>query len=107
MPLLDDLEEARLGAALHREAHPDGYQYSGFCDRYREWRGHLDVVLRHVYRAGGKAFVAYYAGPTVGATDRRTGEIGAGVLAAFVATMGGVVGRPWRSGFVFQQVAID
>ena len=34
----------------YREAHPDGYGYSRFCDRYREWRGRLDVVLRHVYR---------------------------------------------------------
>ncbi len=35
----------------YREAHPDGYQYSRFCDRYREWRGRLDVVLRQAYRA--------------------------------------------------------
>ena len=70
----------------YREAHPDGYGYSRFCDRYREWRGRLDVVLRHVYRAGEKAFVDY-AGPTVEVTDRRTGEIReakvfVGVLAA-------------------------
>ena len=38
----------------YRGAHPDGYQYSRFCDRYREWRGRLDVVLRQVYRAGEK-----------------------------------------------------
>ena len=68
------------------EAHPDGYQYSRFCDRYREWRGRLDVVLRQVYRAGEKAFVDY-AGSTVEVTDRRTGEIHeakvfVGVLAA-------------------------
>ncbi len=70
----------------YRGAHPDGYQYSRFCDRYREWRGRLDVVLRQVYRAGEKAFVDY-AGPTVEVTDRRTGEIHeakvfVGVLAA-------------------------
>ena len=70
----------------YREAHPDGYQYSRFCDRYREWSGHLDVVLRQVYRAGEKAFVDY-AGSTVEVTDRRTGEIReakvfVGVLAA-------------------------
>ena len=44
------------------------------------------MVLRHVYRAGEKAFVDY-AGPTVEVTDRRTGEIReakvfVGVLAA-------------------------
>ena len=70
----------------YREAHRDGYQYSRFCDRYRAWRGRLDVVLRQVYRAGEKAFVDY-AGPTVEVTDRSTGEIHAakvlvGVLAA-------------------------
>ena len=70
----------------YREAHPDGYQYSRFCDRYRQWRGRLDVVLRQVYRAGEKAFVDY-AGSTVEVTDRRTGEVQdakvfVGVLAA-------------------------
>ena len=122
-PLPDDLDDARLEAALYpptapsrvrrpepdwarvhrelarhksmtlqllwfeyREAHPGGYQYSRFCDRYREWRGRLDVVLRQVYRAGEKAFVDY-AGPTVEVADRRTGEIHeakvfVGVLAA-------------------------
>ena len=28
--------------------HPNGYQYSRFCDRYRAWRGRLDVVMRQV-----------------------------------------------------------
>ena len=70
----------------YREAHPDGYQYSRFCGRYRQWRGRLDVVLRQVCRAGEKAFVDY-AGPTVEVTDRETGEIRqakvfVGVLAA-------------------------
>ena len=46
----------------YREAHSDGYQYSWFCERYREWRGTLDVAMRQVYRAGEKAFVDY-AGP--------------------------------------------
>ena len=70
----------------YREAHPGGYQYSPFCDRYREWRGRLDLVLRQVYRPGEKAFVDY-AGPTVQVADRRTGEVHdakvfVGVLAA-------------------------
>ncbi len=58
----------------YREAPPDGYQYTRFCDRYREWRGRLNVVLRQVYRAGEKTFVDY-AGSTVEVTDRQTGEI--------------------------------
>ena len=58
----------------YREAHPDGYQYSWFCKRYREWRGTLDVAMRQVYRAGEKAFVDY-AGPTFEVVDRSTGEV--------------------------------
>ncbi len=70
----------------YRTAHPDGYGYSRFCDRYRLWRRRLDVVLRQVYRAGEKAFVDY-AGPKFAVVDRRTGEVRdavvfVGVLAA-------------------------
>ena len=70
----------------YRTVQANGYQYSRFCDRYREWRGHLDVVMRQVYRAGEKAFVDY-AGPKFPVVDRSTGEVRdamvfAGVLAA-------------------------
>ena len=57
----------------YREIHPNGYQYSRFCERYRAWRGRLDVVMRQVHRAGEKAFVDY-AGPKVPVVDRSTGE---------------------------------
>lgn len=57
----------------YREVHPDGYQYNRFCERYRRWRGHLDVAMRQVYRADEKAFVDY-AGPTFEVVDRKTGE---------------------------------
>jgi hypothetical protein len=30
----------------YRQAHPEGYRYSWFCERYQHWRRHLDVVLR-------------------------------------------------------------
>ena len=70
----------------YRTVQANGYQYSRFCDRYREWRGHLDVVMRQVYRAGEKAFVDY-AGPKFPVVDRSTGEVRdamvfVGVLAA-------------------------
>ena len=58
----------------YRAVHPNGYQYSRFCDRYRAWRGRLDVVMRQVYRAGEKAFVDY-AGPKFEVVDRSTGEV--------------------------------
>ena len=32
----------------YRTVHPNCYQYRRFCDRYRAWWGHLDVVLRQV-----------------------------------------------------------
>ena len=35
----------------YREVHPNGYQYSWFCGRYKAWRKQLDVVMRRVYRA--------------------------------------------------------
>ena len=58
----------------YRAAHPNGYGYSWFCERYRVWRGRLDVVMRQTYRAGEKAFVDY-AGPKFPVVDRETGEV--------------------------------
>ena len=57
----------------YRAAHPNGYGYSWFCEHYRAWRGHIDVALRQVYRAGEKAFVDY-ASPKFPVVDRGTGE---------------------------------
>ena len=69
----------------YREAHPNGYQYSRFCERYREWRGRLDVVMRQVHRAGEKAFVDY-AGPKFEVVDRSTGEVRGAMV--FVGVLG-------------------
>lgn len=69
----------------HKAAHPDGLQYSQFCDRYRAFAGRLDLVMRQHHRAGEKLFVDY-AGPTVEVVDRATGEIRAAQI--FVATLG-------------------
>ncbi len=30
----------------YRAVHPDGYGYSRFCDRYRDWRGRLSPTMR-------------------------------------------------------------
>ncbi|MHB8503915.1 MAG: sigma factor-like helix-turn-helix DNA-binding protein, partial [Candidatus Acidiferrales bacterium] len=30
----------------YRQAHPEGYGYSRFCELYQHWRGKQDVVLR-------------------------------------------------------------
>jgi transposase len=69
----------------HKAAHPDGLQYSQFCDRYRAFSGKLDLVMRQHHRAGEKLFVDY-AGQTVEVIDRATGEIRAAQI--FVATLG-------------------
>ena len=69
----------------YREANPDGYQYSWFCEHYRAWQGKLDLVMRQDHRAGEKLFVDY-AGHTVPVIDRTTGEIHEAQV--FVAVMG-------------------
>jgi len=69
----------------YKEQQPDGYQYSWFCQNYRDWSGRLDVTMRHEHRAGEKLFVDY-AGQTIGVTDRLTGEIRKAQI--FVAVLG-------------------
>ena len=57
----------------YREQHPDGYQYTQFCEYYRQWRGKLDYCMRQEHRAGEKTFIDYCDGlPFI---DRVTGEL--------------------------------
>lgn len=69
----------------YRTQHPDGYGYSRYCERYRRWRGELDLVMRQEHRAGEKLFVDY-AGQTIGVTNPDTGEVTDWQV--FVATLG-------------------
>lgn len=69
----------------YRERHPDGYQYSQFCELYRRWQGKLDLVMRQDYRAGEKVFVDY-AGLTLPIVDAKTGEVRQAQL--FVSVLG-------------------
>lgn len=69
----------------YQAAHPDGYQYSRFCDRYRVWLKTLDRCLRQEHRAGEKLFVDY-AGQTMPVRTRPTGEIREAQI--FVAVLG-------------------
>ena len=41
----------------YRQAHPEGYQRSQFCQLYRDWAKKLDPVLRQVHSPGQKLFV--------------------------------------------------
>lgn len=58
----------------YREAHPDGYGYSRYCEIYRDWARKLDPPMRLDHKAGEKMFVDY-AGQTVPVVDPETGEI--------------------------------
>ena len=63
-------ELARKGVTLallweeYKSAHPEGLQYSRFCERYRGHARTRDLSMRQVHRAGEKCFIDY-AGQTV------------------------------------------
>ena len=69
----------------YKAIHPEGYQYSQFCDLYRRWRGKLNVWMRQEHKAGEKLFVDY-CGQSVDVTDPATGEINEAQI--FVAVLG-------------------
>ena len=69
----------------YRQANPDGYRYSRFCELYQRWRSKLDVVLRQEHKAGEKMFVDW-AGATIPVYDRHTGIAWQAPL--FVAALG-------------------
>jgi transposase len=67
------------------EQHPEGAHYSWFCEQYRDWARHLDVVLRQDHRAGEKTFVDH-AGDTIEVMDPATGQSRPAYV--FVAVLG-------------------
>ena len=69
----------------YKAQHPDGYQYTPFCEHYRTWAATLEPTLRQVHVAGERVFVDY-AGPTMPVFDRTTGEERAAQI--FVAALG-------------------
>jgi transposase len=69
----------------YRQANPEGYRYSRFCELYQRWRSKLDVVLRQEHKAGEKVFVDW-AGATIPVYDRHTGQAWRAPL--FVAALG-------------------
>jgi transposase len=69
----------------YKAIYPDGYQSTQFCERYRKWKGKLNVSLRQTHKAGEKMFVDY-AGQTVPIVDRLSGEIRQAEI--FVGTLG-------------------
>lgn len=93
MPSMDYLhEELRKKSVTlqllwyeYKQENPEGYQYSQFCELYRQWAKKLDISLRQKHRAGEKLFVDY-AGQTVPIIDPLTGEVRDAQI--FLATLG-------------------
>lgn len=75
----------RLLWVEYREANPDGYAYSQFCEHYREWAQHLQPTMRQLHQAGEKLFVDY-AGQTIPVVHPQTDEVCQAQL--FVAVLG-------------------
>jgi len=56
----------------YKQSHPDGYQYTQFCEHYWRWRKKLDYVMRQEHRGGEKLFIDYSDGLSI--VDTITGE---------------------------------
>lgn len=69
----------------YKAAHPDGYQYTQFCELYRAFLGTVDPIMRQKHKAGEKLFVDY-AGQTVPVVNSKTGQIREAQL--FLAVLG-------------------
>ncbi len=69
----------------YREQHPDGYQYSQFCEHYARWSDALSVTMRQTHRAGEKMFVDF-SGDGIDIINPLTGECKTAKL--FVAVLG-------------------
>jgi transposase len=57
----------------YREANPEGYGYSHYCDLYRRWAKRLNPTMRQVHRAGQRGFMDF-SGQRPVVTDPSTGE---------------------------------
>ncbi len=80
----------------YRAAHPHGYAYSQFCERYRQWARTLKPSMRQVHRAGEKLFVDF-SGTRPHLTDARTGE--PIVVELFVGVLG-------ASGLIYAEATV-
>ena len=56
----------------YKAKHPEGYQYSYYCELFNTWRAKLNPVLRQFYRAGERTEIDY-AGQKMAVTDPETG----------------------------------
>lgn len=70
----------------YRALHQDGYAYSWFCEKFHEYLGQIEPVMRQTHQFGRMAFVDY-AGDTVPILDPATGEVRAAQV--FLGVLGG------------------
>ena len=70
----------------YKEENPNGYQYSQFCDKYREWEKSHRLSLRQNHIAGEKMFLDF-SGLKIPYLNSKTGEVRHAEL--FVAVLGG------------------
>ena len=69
----------------YKAIHPEGYQYTQFCELYRVFLGSVDPVMRQKHKAAEKLFVDY-AGQTISVVDPATGTVREAQL--FLAVLG-------------------
>lgn len=79
------------------EQHPYGYQYTRFCDFYRDWLARRRLSMRQVHKAGEKMFVDF-AGMQPSIVDPKTGEVTKVEL--FVAVLG-------ASSYTYAEAIVD
>jgi len=58
----------------YRLLHPDGYEYSWFCQHFHAWQKDIDVVMRQEHKLGEKVFIDW-AGDTIPIISPKTGEV--------------------------------
>jgi transposase len=69
----------------YKEQHPDGYQYSQFCEHYQRWKKQQVEPSMHKEHKGGEEMEVDYAGLKMQMIDPETGEIVK--ISVFVATL--------------------
>jgi len=67
------------------EAHPDGYQYTQYCEYYRRWKKAQVEPSKHREHVGGEEMQVDYAGLKIPIVNPQTGEISE--VSVFVAVL--------------------
>ena len=69
----------------YKRENPNGYQYTQFCEIYRQWLKHTTLVMRQEHKAGQKAF-SDFSGGRLPIINPGTGEVS--LCPLFVCTLG-------------------